>query len=174
MTSIIRATNKDVVLLCKVATQTFIESHGHSAAEADIDNYIKEKYSIAAISEELNNTTNIYYLIFHNDIAAGYSKIVFNQPYPESEKQNITKLDRIYLLSGFYDLSLGKVLLQFNIDLAKQNQQAGIWLFVWTENQRAVNFYSKNGFVIIESHDFKISATHSNPNHQMLLSLPIN
>jgi len=169
MTTITRATKKDAALLCEIATQTFIASHGHSASEADINNYIAEKYSMAAITEELDDTKNIYHIIYYNDIPAGYSKIIFDAPYAGSEKQHITKLDRIYLLPRFYDLSLGKILLQFNIDLAKKNQQAGIWLFVWTANERAVNFYSKNGFVIIGSHNFKISANHSNPNHQMLL-----
>ena len=80
--------------------------------------------------------------------------------------ENITKLERIYLLKEFY---LGAELFEYNVRLAKENNQKGMWLFVWVENERAVNFYKKNGFVIIGSHDFKISETHSNPNHQMFL-----
>jgi len=45
-----------------------------------------------------------------------------------------------------------------------------MWLFVWTENHKAINFYKKAGFKIVGQHDFQISATHSNPNHQMLLT----
>jgi diamine N-acetyltransferase len=78
-------------------------------------------------------------------------------------------MERLYLLKQFYNLKLGAALLHFNIDLSKRNNQAGMWLFTWKENMRAVNFYQKNGFVIIGSHDFKISETHSNPNHLMLL-----
>jgi ribosomal protein S18 acetylase RimI-like enzyme len=44
-----------------------------------------------------------------------------------------------------------------------------MWLYTWTGNERAVSFYLKAGFKIIGSHNFKISATHSNPNHRMLL-----
>ena len=45
-----------------------------------------------------------------------------------------------------------------------------MWLYVWTENHRAVNFYNNLGFKIVGEYDFKIFETHSNPNHQMLLS----
>ena len=169
MTAITRAEEKDAALLSQIATQTFIESHGHSAPPEDIDAYIAEKYSIAAFEKELQDKKNIYHLIYHDEQIAGYSKIIFNSPYPGAATKNIRKLDRIYLLSGFYNLFLGKSLFEFNVELAKQNQQAGLWLFVWKENPRAVHFYTKNGFVIIGSYDFKISKGHSNPNHQMLL-----
>jgi len=35
------------------------------------------------------------------------------------------------------------------------------------ENHRAVDFYKKAGGVIVGNTDFKISETHSNPNHIM-------
>jgi ribosomal protein S18 acetylase RimI-like enzyme len=68
-------------------------------------------------------------------------------------------------------LHLGQQLLDFNINLIKENNQAGVWLFVWQENERAINFYIKNGFVVIGSFEYKISENHSNPNYQMLLVL---
>lgn len=78
-------------------------------------------------------------------------------------------MERLYLLKEFHDLKLGFELFQFNMALSNKNNQRGIWLYVWKQNSRAIDFYLKNGFLIIGSHNFKISATHSNPNHQMLL-----
>lgn len=78
-------------------------------------------------------------------------------------------MERIYLLKEFYGLQLGLELFQFNVNLSKSNGQKGMWLFVWKENKRAVNFYQKMGFKIIGEHDFRISPNHTNPNHQMLL-----
>ena len=169
LTSITRAGEKDFQLLSELAKLTFLESHGHSAPSADVAAYVTEKYSPAVIKEVLSNEKNIYFIIYTDNRPAGYSKIIFDTPYPDSPIKNITKLERLYLLKEFYSLKLGVQLFQFNIDLAKSNNQMGMWLFVWKENQRAVNFYKKSGFVIIGSHDFKISETHSNPNHQMFL-----
>jgi len=62
---------------------------------------------------------------------------------------------------------LGYQLFNFNIKLCKKLDQVGIWLNVWTENTRAINFYRKVGFKKIGEYNFKISPTHSNPNHQL-------
>jgi GNAT superfamily N-acetyltransferase len=169
MTSIVSAGINHAQLLSEIGTLTFLESHGHSAKEEDINNYVNEKNSPDFFKKELSDSTNIYSIIYSDDRPAGYSKIIFNTPYHGSEIKNITKLERIYLLKEFYDLKLGAELFQFNADLAKRNDQLGMWLFVWKENERAFQFYKKKGFVIIGSYDFKLSATHSNPNHQMFL-----
>jgi diamine N-acetyltransferase len=169
MTSIVRAGEKDAPLLSEIAKLTFIESHGDSANAEDINFYMTEKYSDRIFEKELNDIKNIYHILYYNDHPAGYSNVIFDSPYPGSQVKNIAKLERLYLLKEFYDLKLGRELFQLNIDLSKRNHQTGMWLFVWKENDRAVNFYKKNGFMIIGSHDFKISETHSNPNHQMFL-----
>lgn len=167
--SIIKATAKDAALLAILATNTFLESHGHAAPPQDIKSYITEKYNETVLTAELNDPENIYHIIYYHGKPAGFSKIIFNQPYKNSAVQNIAKLERIYILQEFYNLKLGKALLQFNIDLAKQQQQKGMWLYVWKENTRAFNFYTRAGFIIIGSYDFKVSITHSNPNHQLLM-----
>ena len=65
--------------------------------------------------------------------------------------------------------TLNKELFKFNMEFAKQNNQKGIWLAVWIENKRAINFYLKMGFKKVGKFDFKISETHSNPNHILYL-----
>jgi diamine N-acetyltransferase len=169
MVSIVKANTEHSQLLSEIAKLSFIESHGNSAKTEDVNIYINEKYNYDVFKEELTDEKNIYYIIYKDEQPAGYSKIIFNSPYTGSEIKNITKLERIYLLKEFYDLKLGLELFEFNISLSKRNYQMGMWLFVWRENHRAVNFYKKCWFIIIGSHDFKISETHSNPNHQMFL-----
>ncbi len=170
MISITPATSDHSQLIAEIGKTSFIESHGSSASAADIAAYVTEKYTDAAFKNELADANNIYHIIYYNGVAAGYSKIVLNAGHPNIAIENVTKLERLYLLKEFYDLKLGQELLQFNIALATRNKQAGMWLFTWTGNQRAINFYQKVGFHIIGSHDFKISENHYNPNHQMLLT----
>ncbi len=169
MIEIKKASLSDLAILLKLGKQTFIESHGHSCSKEDLDAYIKKAFNKNAFRLELTNTDNIFHIIYYNKKAAGFSKITPNVKTPNSPNQNITKLERIYILKEFYDKKLGLALMQFNIELSKKLNQKGMWLYVWTENHRAVNFYTKMGFKIIGKYDFKISETHSNPNHQMLL-----
>ncbi|HMK05499.1 MAG TPA: GNAT family N-acetyltransferase [Ferruginibacter sp.] len=170
MTSIIRADETHARILSGLAGLTFSESHGTSAKPEDVESYVAKNYNNEILREELQDADNIYHIVYYNNQAAGYSKIVLNSPYADSASKNIAKLERIYLLKQFYSSGMGLELFKFNINLIKEHDQVGIWLYVWKENQRAVNFYKKNGFIVIGSHDFKISETHSNPNHQMLLN----
>ena len=78
-------------------------------------------------------------------------------------------MSRLYLLKDFYGQNLGKILFDFNIEFSKQYNQTGIWLAVWIENDKAIKFYTKMGFTIVGSYDFRISATHTNPNHILYL-----
>ena len=159
--------HKIIVDIGRVAVEL---AHRDSCSPADMDDYLTKHYNEDAIREELNNPANIYHIIFCDDQPAGFSKIVLNAEHPNIPNKNVTKLDRIYLLSSFYDRKLGFHLLHHNVAFSKENDQCGMWLFTWTENQRAVNFYKRNGFTIIGDHKFKVSDTHYNPNYHMYLS----
>lgn len=169
MTSITKAKTEDFQLLADIGRISFIESHGNSASEEEINMYVRSKYNYDVLKQELNDPKCIYYIIYHDKKPAGYSKIILNATHSNIQEKNVTKLERLYLLKEFYSLKLGFELFTFNIQLSKQNNQTGMWLFVWKENQRAVSFYKKTGFEIIGIHDFKLTETHSNPNYQMLL-----
>ena len=149
MIAIKKATSSDLNLLIEISKTTFVESHGHSCSKEDIDAYIKKAFNVDSFQLELTNSNNIFHIIYYNNKAAGFSKIIPNINTPNSPTQNLTKLERIYILKEFYDKKLGLALMQFNIDISKKLNQKGMWLYVWTENHRAVNFYLKMGFKII-------------------------
>lgn len=169
MQNIQKATTKNAKELAIIAKESFLPAHGHSASKEEISNYLNENFSETNFIKELSNPDNHYYLIYHENKIAGYSKITLNTSNKNIPKQNITYMSRLYLLKEYYGLNLGKQLFDFNIEFSKQHNQQGIWLAVWIENPRAINFYTKMGFKIVGEYDFRISATHTNPNHIMYL-----
>jgi ribosomal protein S18 acetylase RimI-like enzyme len=169
MISIQKATVADSKLIALIGSETFLESHGHSASALDIKNFIDKTYNKEAIIAEFENENVHYHTISVNGTIAGFSKIVVNAENTFVTQANVTKLQRFYLLKSFYGQHLGAKLFDFNIEFSKQNNQKGIWLAVWVENHRAIKFYSKKGFKIVGDYDFEISKTHSNPNHIMYL-----
>lgn len=170
MIQIKKPLQKDISALTVLARETLVQSHGHSAPEKDIEAYLNRNYTEAEIEKELNNDQNIYRLLYYNNLLIGFSKMIYNQRIDTISQENITKLERIYILEEYHGLGIAKELFDFNIALAKDNNQVGIWLFTWTENKRAIGFYEKMGFVIVGEHDFRISETHSNPNWQYYLA----
>lgn len=169
MHKIIKATLKDAQLLSDLATASFLTSHVHSAPKNDIDSYIALNLQKINFEVELNNQQNQFYLLYYKNEIAGYSKIVFNKPNTNVTAQNIALMNRLYLLKEFYQLGLGKILFDFNVDICKQQDQKGIWLAVWVENVQAIQFYTKKGFTKVGDYNFQISKTHSNPNHILYL-----
>lgn len=171
MISILKATERDYKPIANIGRLSVEEAHRESCSAEDMKEFLESNYNYDAIKEELNDTKNIYHLINFNGIPVGFSKIILNTEHPNISQKNVTKLDRIYLLKEFYGFKLGFELLKFNIELSKNNNQSGMWLFTWIGNKRAVDFYLKTGFTIIGSHKFKVTETHYNQHHQMFLDL---
>ncbi|NVJ89086.1 MAG: GNAT family N-acetyltransferase [Flavobacteriaceae bacterium] len=170
MITIRKASVNDADLLSKLSIETFLPAHGHSASKNDIDSYISENFTTKNFTKELSNENHQYYLFSYNNKIVGYSKVVFNLTCENIDSENISYLSRIYFLKEYYGLGLAKQLFDFNIQLCKENNQIGMWLKVWIENKRAIQFYKKIGFTIVGKSDFRISENHSNPNHVMYLA----
>ncbi len=171
MGTITQPTNTDIPLLADIARRALWESHGHSCAHEDMAAYIANRLSDEALLAELLDERNTFRWIHHEGQAAGYSKIILDSPHEFVAAQNVTKMERLYLLETFHGLGLAQQLFDHNLDIAKQANQVGIWLYVWKENHRAVAFYRKIGFEIVGDGWFKISERHSNPNHVMHLEI---
>ena len=164
-----RADESDSQVITHIGRIAVEEAHRSSCSKEDIQQFLNATYNEKAITSELNDPLNIYHVISYKEQIAGFSKIILNASHPNISSENVTKLDRIYLLNDYYDLKLGYQLLNHNISLSKENGQCGMWLFTWVGNTRAVNFYKKTGFDVIGDHKFKVTETHYNENYQMYL-----
>lgn len=170
MTHILPATAEDLPLLSRIGGQTIIESHGRSAPAAVMQAYVGEKFSEAALREELRDERNIFHLIRYKGEVAGYSKIIHDVPIDPVPQKHLTKLERLYLLESFHGLGLGRQLMEFNIGLSKSAGQQGMWLYVWKGNTSAISFYERTGFTIVGDGYFRLTEDHANPNWQMYLA----
>ncbi len=169
MITIERARVADSKIIVDIGLISVEEAHRGSCAPEELNEYLEKHYNSRVIGEELSDENNIYHIIRADGEPAGFSRVMLNSAHSAIEQPHVTKLDRIYLLSKFFSRGLGPELLQFNIYLAKANGQCGIWLYTWTGNTRAINFYRKHGFEIIGSHHFQVTETRYNPNHHMFL-----
>ena len=160
----------DAALLAKIGGVSLLESHGHSAPDEIMQDYVSRSFSEEACYKEMSDDRNIFYLVTYKDQPAGYSKIVVNTLHPNVGIQPVTKLERLYLLKEFYGFSLGGSLLQQAIELSMNAGDKGLWLNVWKRNDRAISFYKKQGFQIIGESEFVLTPSHSNPNWVMWLA----
>lgn len=166
---IIKAGIEYAKVLSDIGAETLIDSHKDSAPVHEIDRYVKEKYNVRAITNELSDSKNIYHIIKYENEIAGFSKMMLNSNHPDIHSEKASKMDQIYLLSSFQGLKLGAKLLHYNIELSKANRQTGMWLIVWVGNHNSISFYEKFGFKIIADDDFHLTDTHTSRCHLMFL-----
>lgn len=166
---IIKASLQHAEVLHELGAETFYASHKDSAAAHEIATYMEKVYNLAAIKKELANPANIYHVIQHEDTVAGFSKIELSMEHPSITLERVSKMDQIYLRDSFHGLKLGAKLMLYNIDYSKSHEQNGMWLVVWTKNNKAIAFYEKFGFRIAATDQFQLTETHLNPCYIMLL-----
>ena len=86
----------------------------------------------------------------------GYLKINFGQSQTELKDDKAFEIERIYVLKEYHGKNVGQLLYEKAIEIAKQKNKDYLWLGVWEENPRAINFYKKNGLVEFDKHIFKL------------------
>jgi diamine N-acetyltransferase len=114
--------------------------------------YLNEGFSIDKLTTELNNKNAEFYFATLKDNVIGYLKLNFGQSQTEFQDDKGLEIERIYVLKDFHGKSVGQLMYDKAIDDARHKNSDFVWLGVWEENTRAINFYKKNGFVEFDKH----------------------
>lgn len=118
--------------------------------------YLENGFSVEKIKAELEDQNAEFYFAELNEEAIGYLKVNFGQSQTEIKDENALEIERIYVLKEFHGKKVGQILFEKALELAKTKKVDYVWLGVWEENQRAIRFYEKNGFVAFDKHIFKL------------------
>ncbi|MFN5985877.1 MAG: GNAT family N-acetyltransferase, partial [Chitinophagaceae bacterium] len=60
----------------------------------------------------------------------------------------------IYVIQEYQGKKAGQQLYEKAIQVAKEKKAKYLWLGVWEENHKAIQFYKKNGFEVFDQHVF--------------------
>lgn len=142
--------------LQKIGRQTFSETFAASNTEENMTRYLEEGFSNEKLSTELSDPNTLFYFaVFENKII-GYLKLNFGKSQTELKDEKALEIERIYVLKEYHGKKVGQLLYEKAIEVARQKGAAYVWLGVWEENPRAINFYRKNGFVAFDKHIFRL------------------
>lgn len=142
--------------LQKIGRKTFEETFSEFNSEENMKNYLKEGFSIEKLTTELNEKNCEFYFASLSNEIIGYLKINFGDSQTELKDRKALEIERIYVSKEFHGKSVGQLLYDKAIEIAKQKDVEYVWLGVWEENPRAIRFYKKNGFVEFDKHNFKL------------------
>jgi ribosomal protein S18 acetylase RimI-like enzyme len=146
----------DLPQLQEIGISTFSETFTEHNTKEDLEKYLKESFAADKLSAELNNQYSSFYFAELNEEIIGYLKINFGDAQTELKDNKSVEIERIYVLQAYHGKKIGQLLYNKAIEIAKEHQAHYVWLGVWEENHRALQFYKKNGFVQFDTHIFKL------------------
>ena len=147
---------EDVAALQKIALEIFTETFKDYNSPDNLQKYLDEKFSIDKLTEELNNPYSTFYFAQLGEEVIGFLKTNIGNAQTELKDLNAFEIERIYVLQAFHGKQVGQLLMNKAIEEARKTTCSYIWLGVWEENDRAIRFYTKNGFVKFDTHIFKM------------------
>lgn len=153
---ILTATIEDISALQKIGIQTFSETFSANNTQENMNRYIDENFSVGKLTAELNNHDSVFYFAMFEKKVIGYLKLNFGASQTELKDNAAVEIERIYVLKAFHGKKAGQELYKKAIQIAAQKNLTYVWLGVWENNTRAIQFYRKNGFVEFSKHIFRL------------------
>ncbi|MBL0342399.1 MAG: GNAT family N-acetyltransferase [Bacteroidetes bacterium] len=146
----------DYTMLANLGRKAFYEAFGEFNDAADMQAYLDLAFNPEAIKLQLQDPDITYLVADLGNEPVGYAKLKRNSAPPELKDVNCIQLERIYTLKAFFGKHVGKALMIECIEIAKREKRKSIWLSVWQENKRAIDFYLLWKFKVIGFKQFVI------------------
>jgi len=151
-----KISSNNIEELQKISRDTFFESFVTSTSEENMQHYLENNFSKEQLTKEVENSHSEFYFAKLENEVIGYLKINYSDAQTELKDDHTLEVERVYVRNQFHGKGVGQQLLDYAIQLAKQKNMQSVWLGVWENNQRAISFYKKNGFVTFDTHVFML------------------
>lgn len=153
---ILRITLQDLPLLQKIGRETFYESFASVNTPENMQHYLDQSFSEAALAEELSHPDMAYYFALMDGEPVGYLKLNFGAAQTDIQDDASVEIQRIYVRQAYQGQKVGQFLFEHALAIARQRGAEYIWLGVWDGNPNAIRFYERNGFVTFGQHEFML------------------
>ncbi|MGI4749507.1 MAG: GNAT family N-acetyltransferase [Janthinobacterium lividum] len=140
----------------KLGADLFSETFAEFNNPQDMAQYLAESFSVEKIIQELSDPAVYCFYADKNSMPIGCMKVILNQTDASFTGIKTAELSRLYVAKAYHNQKVGASLMQFAIDFALKNQAQKLILGVWENNQKAINFYHKWGFVKTGVLQFKL------------------
>ncbi len=147
---------EDVKRITDLARHTFYETYAPFNTLENMERYMDEQLNEDCFSKRLQDRGNTFFLAYFNDVLAGYVQLDNGSCHSSFKEIHSVEIARFYAIPQMIGKGIGHALMQRSVEHAKENNCKVIWLIVWQENKRAIAFYKKYGFEIIDTHVFKL------------------
>lgn len=139
---ITKNTDENFTSIREIAKEVWPIAYGTILSREQLDYMMEMMYSVTSLQQQANEKGNHFILAMENEIPVGFAAYEFNY-----NKKPKTKIHKIYILPNHQAKGIGKQLMDFIINKAKERHQKALILNVNKKNI-AIRFYERIGFTI--------------------------
>ncbi len=161
---------EDAELLSELATESFYQTYSSFNTPENMRLHVEIYFNKTQMEKELKEENNPVFIALVNEEMAGYIRLRTTENVEELKNKKHIEIERIYVLQKFQQLKIGWKLISKAIETSVQQGFEILWLGVWKENLKAINFYKKVGFEIFGEHLFMLGDD-AQTDHLMKLEL---
>lgn len=154
MVSIKICSAEDAPIIADLSRQTFYETFAPVNTKENMDKFMNEQFTREKLVAEVSEPGNIFLLAYDDDTPAGYAKLKEGEKLAELDNRPSIELVRIYAASSAIGKGVGSALMKECMAIAARLGKEILWLGVWENNQRAIDFYTRWGFEKFSTHIF--------------------
>jgi ribosomal protein S18 acetylase RimI-like enzyme len=153
------ARDNDAAEVAEVGAETFVETFGDLYPPADLKHYLAETYSIEQARSDLHDPAVEVRVAFAGRRIVAYCKIGPVKLPIDVGPEPALELHRVYVYQARQGVGVGRILLTWAIERARQRGAKHLYLGVWQQNERAIALYKTRGFEIVGEYKFKVGET---------------
>ncbi len=165
MITISQATIKDIPVIQEIVYKTWPVAYGQILSSAQLDYMLDLIYSDEALTTQFHKKDQLFYLIIEEEVPLGLIGIEHHY-----QKEATTKIHKIYILPETQGKGIGKVAIEAIEKLALENHSTSVLLNVNRFN-KALNFYEKMGFKVVEEVNIEIGKGYLMEDYVMIKEL---
>jgi len=150
---------KDASALAEIGRDTFVETFGDLYPPGDLRQYLDETYSVDRMSSDLADPEVEIRMAYSGKRMVAYCKIgPCKLPFDVGPEPAL-ELHRVYVYQARQGVGVGRILLAWAIERARQRGAKNLFLGVWESNERAIALYESRGFEKVGTYKFKVGDT---------------
>lgn len=134
-------------LIAEISRETFYDTYAADNTKEDMDLYLTTKFADEQILAELEDPLHLFLLAYVGDDLAGYVKLK-DSTHASLGTDPAMEVARFYARKNFHGKGVGKAMMEACITHAKALERQWLWLVVWKQNPRGIQFYQSAGFSI--------------------------
>lgn len=146
--------------MARFAAARFCDTFGHLYHPEDLKEHLEQRYTESVFKNYLLDDEVFLVAAFTEEgEIVGYAK-AGNVEVPFMPRaENSKELHRLYVRDDMKGSGLGLELYKLILDFAKAAKSSELYLGVWSENARAIAFYSRQGFEIVGKYLYQVGRT---------------